>query len=115
MVLTNNQPDLNKLNAYRQGVDQQRVQTLAATSTTTYCTNLLNIAPARLQLDAQLTKASTSPDPAAANSLFTFLAQRFVATYGADNLNCVELLNTPDPVTVTYDANNVAIDATIKL
>jgi len=115
MVVINNQPDLNKLNAYRQGVDQRRVQTLAATSTTTYCTNLLNIAPARLQLDAQLTKASTSPDPAAANSLFTFLAQRFVATYGADNLNCVELLNTPDPVTVTYDANNVAIDATIKL
>ncbi|TMD57913.1 MAG: hypothetical protein E6I91_21960 [Chloroflexi bacterium] len=115
MVVINNQPDLNKLNAYRQGVDQRRVQTLAATSTTTYCTNLLNIAPARLQLDVLLTKASTSPDPVAANSLFTFLAQRFVATYGADNLNCVELLNTPDPVTVTYDANNVAIDATIKL
>src|SRR5947199_1554431 len=112
MVLTNNQPDLNKLNAYRRGVDQSPVQSLAAASTTTYCKQLLAIGPARIQLDKQLTQGQPSPDPAAANSLFTFLAQRFVASYGANGLNCAGLLNTPDPLTVTTDANGVAISVT---
>jgi hypothetical protein len=114
MVLTNNQPDLNKLNAYRRGVDQSQVRTLDAASTTNYCKHLLAIGPARIQLDIQLTQGRPSPDPAAANSLLTFLAQRFVASYGANGLNCVALLNTPDPVAVTTDANGVAIDATFN-
>src|SRR5712692_6309335 len=49
MVLTNNQPDLNKLNAYRRGVDQSPVGTQAAASTTTYCKHLLSIGPTRIQ------------------------------------------------------------------
>jgi hypothetical protein len=114
MVLTNNQPDINKLNAYRVGVDQSRVPTLAAASTRTYCRHLLAIGPARIQLDMQLTQGRPSPDPAVANTLFTFLAQRFVASYGADGLNCIDLLNMPDPITVTTDANGVAISATYK-
>lgn len=111
MVITNNQPDINKLNAYRRGVDQSPVSTLVAASTTTYCRHLLAIGPARIQLDMQLTQGRPSPDPAVANSLFTFLAQRFVASYGANGLNCAGLLNTPDPLTVTTDANGVAISA----
>ena len=114
MVLTNNQPDLNKLNAYRRGVDQSSVPTLAAASTTTYCKQLLAIGSARIQLDMQFTQGLSSPDPAAANSLFTFLAQRFVASYGANGLNCAGLLNTPDPVAVTTDGNGVAISATFN-
>jgi hypothetical protein len=111
MVLTNNQPDLNKVNAYRRGVDQMPAQNMDAASTTTYCTNLLAIGPARIQLDQQLTKGQPTPDPAAANSLFTFLAQRFVASYGANGLNCTALLNKPDPIVVTTDDNGVAVDA----
>nr|MBA2285792.1 hypothetical protein [Ktedonobacteraceae bacterium] len=114
MVLNNNQPDLNKLNAYRRGVDQRPVQNVDQVSTTTYCTHLTKIAPARMQADAAITKARPSPDPAAANSLFTFLAQRFVATFGADGLNCAALLKQQSPVTVTTDANGVATDATIN-
>jgi len=114
MVLNNNQPDLNKLNAYRRGVDQPTVGNLDAASTTTYCQHLLAIGPARIQLDMQLTQGRGSPDPAAANSLFTFLAQRFVASYGANGLNCVGLLNTPDPLAVTTDDNGVAISATFN-
>ncbi|HEX6556611.1 MAG TPA: hypothetical protein VF026_27870 [Ktedonobacteraceae bacterium] len=114
MVLTNNQPDINKLNAYRRGVDQSPVSTLVAASTTTYCRHLLAIGPARIQLDMQLTQGRPSPDPAVANSLFTFLAQRFVASYGANGLNCIGLLNKPDPITVTTDANGVAISAIIN-
>src|SRR5712691_5254036 len=112
MVLTNNQPDINKLNAYRRGVDQLPVSTLAAASTTTYCKHLLAIGPKRILLDMPLTQGQPSPDPAVANTLFTFLAQRFVASYGANGLNCAGLLNTPDPLTVTTDANGVAISAT---
>lgn len=114
MVLTNNQPDLNKLNAYRRGVDQFPVQTLAAASTRTYCKHLLAIGPDRIQLDMQLTQGRPSPDPAAANSLFTFLVQRFVASYGANGLNCADLLNVPDPVAVTSDGNGVAVSATFN-
>ncbi len=114
MVLNNNQPDLDKINAYRRGVDQPPAPTLADASTTTYCGHLLAIGPARIQLDMQLTQGRLSPDPAAANSLFTFLAQRFVASYGPNGLNCVGLLNIPDPIAVTTDGNGVAISATFN-
>jgi hypothetical protein len=51
-----------------------------------------------------------------ANSLFTFLAQRFVTTYGDHGgLHCAKRLNQPDPVKVQTDANGVAVDATITL
>src|SRR6266436_3695904 len=116
MVLMNGRPNLNKLNAYRVGVDQSTVQALDAASTKTYCTNLLAIAPQRMLLDAHLTKVAPSADPAAANTLFTFLAQRFVATYGAaaPGLNCAKLTGQPDPVRVKTDKNGVAVDATIN-
>jgi hypothetical protein len=113
MVLVNGQPNLFKVNAYRLGVDQ-RLAPFASASTTTYCTNLLNVAPARLQLDKTLTMAQGSPDPMVANSLFTFLAQRFVATFEANGLNCTGLLNQKDPVTVTTQGG-VAVDATITV
>jgi hypothetical protein len=55
--------------------------------------------------------AFASPDTGAANSLYTFLAQRFVATYQL--LDCVALVNEADPVSVTVDAQGVAVSATI--
>ena len=116
MVLVNGNPNLHKLNAYRVGVDQSKVQSLDSASTKTYCTNLLAIAPQRMLLDAHLTKAAPSADPAVANTLFTFLAQRFVASYGAaaPGLNCAKLTGQPDPVSVKTDGNGVAVDATIN-
>ncbi|MBA2287205.1 MAG: hypothetical protein H0W02_17160 [Ktedonobacteraceae bacterium] len=114
MVLNNNQPDLNKLNAYRRGVDQRPVQNMNQASTKTYCADLAKTAPARMQADAAITKARPSPAADVANSLFTFLAQRFVATFDANGLNCAALLKQQDPVTVTTDANGVATDATIN-
>lgn len=114
MVLANNGQHLNKLNAYRMGVDQPTAQSLNAASTRTYCENLLAIAPQRLQLDASFTKVQPPLDPAAANSLFTFLAQRFVFTYEKNGLNCQKLLGKPDPVHVKTNEAGVAIDATIN-
>jgi len=116
MVLLGGASNLDKLNAYRVGVDQPMVIGTAQASTTTYCQNLLAIAPARLLLDRQFTIGQPSPDPAAANSLFTFLAQRFATTYGATapGLNCQARTGTPDPVAVQTDGNGVAVDATIS-
>ncbi len=110
----NNAHNLDKINAYRTGVDQAPAQNLNDANTSTYCRNLLAIAPSRLLLDAHLTKAQPPVDPEVANSLFTFLAQRFVFTYGANGLNCAKLLNQPDPVSVKTNGNGVAINATIN-
>src|SRR5260370_20249262 len=114
MVLVNGHPDLNKLNAYRVGVDQPKVQSLSAASTKTYCTNLFAIAPQRMLLDASLTKTAPSADPAVANTLFTFLAQRFVTTFEANGLNCKKSLGVPDPVSVKTDGNGVAGYSTLS-
>ena len=115
MVLVGNNRNLDKLNAYRVGVDQPSSQNAQDSSTGTYCTNLLAISPQRIMLDARFTKTIPSPDPAAANTLFTFLAQRFVTTYGAEapGLNCQKLIGSADPVSVKTDKNGVAISATI--
>lgn len=114
MVTVNGKLNLQKLNDYRRSVDQTAVDNLGAASTKAYCTNLANIAPERMLFDAPLTKAAASPDTGAANSLFTFLAQRFNNSWGADNLNCQGLLNMNSPIVVTTDANGVATDATIQ-
>lgn len=114
MVLANNQPNLAKLNAYRVGVDQSMAQNLADASTQNYCTSLRMIGPTRILLDAPLTIGQPSPDTAAANSLLTFLEQRFVTSYGANGLNCQKLLNMPDPIAVQTDGNGVAINGTIN-
>jgi len=114
MVLLNNDISLDKTNAYRVGVDQPIARNMRAADTRPYCANLLAIGPQRILLDAPFTKASPSVDPAVANSLFTFLAQRYVFSYGANGLNCVKLLDQPDPITLKTDENGVVIDATIN-
>lgn len=113
-VLVKGQPNLQQLNTYRLGVDQQPAASLADASTTAYCSNLLQIAPARLALDMPFTKAKPSPDPAVASNLFAFLAQRFVFTFENQGLNCTGLLNVTDPITLTV-ANGVVVDATIHV
>jgi hypothetical protein len=113
MVIVNNERNLDKVNAYRIGVDQPTVQNLDAADTFLYCADLAAIAPQRMLLDATLTQAQPSPDPAVANSLFAFLAQRFVFTFEANGLNCVRQLGQPDPITVQTDGNGVAIAASI--
>ncbi len=113
MVLTNGQPNLEKLNAYRRGVFQRPVYSLEFADTKRYCRRLFRIAPARFSLDEVYTRPAASPDPDASNSLFTFLAQRFVATNEA--LGCSTALGVENPVTVITNADGVAIDAKISL
>ncbi len=114
MVLNNGNNDVAKVNAYRMGVDQPLVGNNDTANTKTYCTNLRQFGPKRLLLDAAYTIASPTLDPMVANSLLTFLEQRFVTTYGANGLNCQGLLHLPDPVKVKMDADGVAVNGTIN-
>jgi len=114
MVLQNGNISIAKVNAYRLGVDQPVISIVDPASTKTYCTNLRQIAPKRLLQDETFTLQSPSLDPAVANSLLTFLEQRFVTTYEANGLNCLGLLKLPDPVTVTRDASGVAVNGSIN-
>ena len=113
MTLINNNQSLQKTNLYRAGVDQPFARSNAGASGKTYCQNYVTTGLPRIQLDQATTSQAASPDPGAANSLFTFLAQRFMQSYV--NLNCQALLNQPNPVTVQTDGNGVAISATITL
>jgi hypothetical protein len=120
MALNNGAPDLVKVDAYRRGVDQPQVFYSFQADTARYCRNMLRIAPARmlqdqalLMPDAAHPTRGASPDPTVADSLFTFMAQRFVASY--DILGCSNLLNIPDPVSVTVDAQGVTNGATIDV
>jgi hypothetical protein len=116
MTLVDNTPNTAKTDLYRMGVDQPAVGTSGDGSTVTYCQNLLRIAPQRLVTDAPLTGAANSPDPAAANSLFTFMAQRFQTTFEGPlgtGLQCAAA--NQGPVQAQKNANGVAISATITL
>jgi len=105
--------NLDKINAYRRGVDQHEARFVEEADTARYCRHMLRIAPPRLLQNQEALLAGPSPVTSAANSLYTFMAQRFVASYGL--LDCNGLTEISDPVSVTLDANGVAIGATINL
>jgi hypothetical protein len=111
MVLVGDNESLEKTNLYRVGVNQPQINSLNEASTKTYCTNLLEVGAPRLKLDAPITRQQPTPDAAAANTLFTFLAQRFNNSWGADGLNCQKLLDQRSPIKVKTNGDDVAIAA----
>jgi hypothetical protein len=114
MVLSSDNESLLKTNLYRLGVNQPLIFSFHDGSTQRYCREMLRSAPARMfnSTTKGLLTNFASPDAGAANSLFTFMAQRFVAAY--EILNCETLIGQPDPITVTTDANAVATKATLN-
>jgi hypothetical protein len=112
MTLVNNAQSQDKTILYRQGVDQNPGGILPNDGTV-YCQNLVNTGLPRIKGDMPITINGTTPDAAMANSLFTFLAMRFMMSY--TNLNCQNLLNQPNPVTTQTNGNGVVISATITL
>jgi hypothetical protein len=112
MTLVNNAQSQDKTILYRKGVDQNPGGILP-NDPTTYCQNLVNVGLPRIKGDMNLTANFMSPAPATANNLFNFLAFRFNQSY--TNLNCQNLLNQPNPVTLQMDGNGVVIGATINL
>ena len=118
MTLNNGAANLAKVDLYRQGVDQPQAGFASQADTARYCRNMLRIAPARMLQDQSFLMPDPthptrglSPDPAVADSLYTFMGQRFVASYQI--LDCQGLLNIPDPVSVTVDGNGVTTAVTI--
>jgi len=113
MVKVGDDTSLRKTNLFRVAVDQPAADNLNDASTRAYCKNLLAVGPERILVDAKFTRNQPSPDRAAAKNLFTFLAQRFNATFGAENLNCQDLLDTKSPIKVKNNDDGVAVSATI--
>ena len=114
MTLVNGQENTAKTTLYRLGVNQPPADDQQA-STARYCQQLLAVAPRRLQMDMTATLNRPSPDATAANNLFTFLAQRFNNTFGANGLNCTALLHVESPITTEVDDYGVTIHAAIHL
>jgi hypothetical protein len=112
MSMDGNNFSLNKTNAYRAGVDQPPARSNAQADPKAYCQNLANTGAPRIVLDAPLTVKMTTPDPGTGDTLFTFLAQRFVNSYMI--LNCQQLLGKPSPIATAQDANGAAISATFN-
>ena len=112
MTLLAGNEDLSKTNLYRRGVNQPTADSYHDVSTHRYCRQLIRIQPGRLLQNKTSFSKFYSPDVGAANSLYTFLAQRFVATY-EEQLGCQNLINIPDPVSVTKK-DDVAVSATIN-
>ncbi|KAG0047671.1 hypothetical protein BGZ83_007315 [Gryganskiella cystojenkinii] len=112
MVLSNNQPSLAKLNAYRLGVDQTVLTSLNQATTLAYCTNLGMIGPAYIQRIQKLIQNGPSPMPDVANNLLTFMGQRYAASW--TNLGCDKTLNKPSAITTTA-VNGIATAIQINL
>jgi hypothetical protein len=113
MTEVNGQQSAMKANVFRMGVDQPLLNGgQAADTPANYCQNMAQVGMARTARDEKPFTAFASPVPATGSNLFTFLAARLSASWG--NLGCGALLNAPDPVNVTVDANGVATAATFS-
>jgi hypothetical protein len=116
MAKVNNQPSLQKVNAWRQGTGQTVANTAADADQVNYCFNMyLNFPIRLLKLMGSLVNFP-SPDAAAADSLYTFLAQRFVAAFGDQNMGCFDKLQIPrtlPPVIVKVNAAGMVVGAII--
>ncbi|KAG0370366.1 hypothetical protein BGX24_002049 [Mortierella sp. AD032] len=107
MVLSNNKPSLEKVNAYRKGVNQHQITNLNQATTKSYCFNYGNIAPGYIQGIAKFIVSRASPDTGAANNLLTFMGQRYAASW--TNLGCDKVLKKTSDITVTTNKDGVAI------
>jgi hypothetical protein len=114
MALLAGNYDIGKTNLYRQGVDQPVADSYFDVDTSRYCRQMLRIAPNRMfNIDQGFLLHGMNPIPSVANSLFTFMAQRFVASYQL--LNCETLIGKDDPITVVTDpTTGIATNASLN-
>jgi hypothetical protein len=114
MTLVAGAMSVAKTNVYRSLVDQPLLarNASAAQVAADYCQNMVNIQPARNQLDMTANAAFGSPVPAVGNNLATFLGNRLNMSF--TNLGCNNFGLT-NPATVTLDGNQVATAVTYAL
>lgn len=105
---------LGKTNAYRAGVGQTPAATTADASGVTYCKNYA-ISGIFIAGNQGTLAGKASPMPAVAVDLFTFMAQRFAASFGpVPALGCNDTFGVPNPVTLTMNGQGVVTAATIN-
>ena len=107
MVEFAGQPDLTKDNLYRAGMDQPQASDNTF-KTAPYCREMLRALP-KMVLDQTLESNFPAIAPAAASNTFTFLAQRWVASWQL--LTCQNLIGIAAPITLTTDANTGVVTA----
>jgi hypothetical protein len=114
MTLVGGQMSIAKTNVFRSLVDQPLLatNTSPATVAASYCQNMVNIAPARDNLDMAKDAAFTTPVAAIGNNLATFLGNRLSMSFV--NLGCSNYGLT-NPVNVTLDGNGVATAVSYNL
>jgi hypothetical protein len=110
-LLVAGQFSIGKTNAYRMETDQPALsfRTNKTANAAQYCQDMVDLQPARLQLDMAKEAVFASPVPAVGNTLATFLGARLSASF--TNLNC-QNFGLTNPVTVTVDGNGVATAVT---
>ncbi len=115
MTLVDSQYSAAKTNAYRIGVNQPVLGTgrdKNASTPANYCKHMTQIGMRRIQLDEKQFSNFATPVADTGNNLFTFMAARLSGSF--DNLGCGKLLNAPNPVHLTLDANGVATAASFS-
>jgi hypothetical protein len=114
MTLDGGQMSIAKTNVFRSIVDQPLLATNTnpATVAASYCQNMVNIAPARNNLDMAKDAVFASPVAAIGNNLATFLGNRLSMSFV--NLGCSNYGLT-NPVNVTLDGNGVATAVSYNL
>jgi len=115
MTLVNGQYSSAKTNAFRIGVDQPLLgsgRDPNASTPANYCKHMMRVGMRRIRLDQQQFSNFATPVPDTGNNLFTFMAARLAGSF--DNMGCGALLNAPNPVNLTLDANGVATAATFS-
>lgn len=110
-LLVSNQFSIGKTNVYRMETDQPLLarNTNTAQNAATFCQDMVNMAPAVLQLDMAKELNFTTPVAAVGTNLATFMGNRLSMSF--TNLNC-QNFGLKDPVTVTLNGNQVATAVT---
>jgi hypothetical protein len=111
MTLVGGQMSVAKTNVYRSLVDQPLLggNTNPAQVAAAYCQNLVNIQPARNQLDMAKELNVGTPVAAVGNTLATFMGNRLAMSF--TGLGCANF-GLKSPVAVTLDGNQVATAVT---
>ncbi|KAI9346121.1 hypothetical protein BDR26DRAFT_916574 [Obelidium mucronatum] len=118
-VQINGAPNINKQNMYRAAVNQPPA-TGSAAETLAFCQGMLNITAPGFITDIKFLVGQTSPDPANGKDLFTFLGQRFEASWTGLTCNTVIPLvgangkSIQSPITANRNAAGVTQSLTFN-
>ena len=103
MTLVNGQQSIDKVNSYRNGVNQPLLQSLNVNNDINYCTNMENTST--FFLTTYLNEFINFNSPDNVNNLLVFLCDRFSTSWVV--LNCNNLLNKTSPIFIVINYNGL--------